>query len=51
VLLEINRRSVRSVADYQRLTRSAHAGDVLALYFYLPESNQRLLRAVRIDTP
>ncbi len=51
VLLEINRRSVRSVADYERLTRSAHAGDVLALYLYLPESNQRLLRAVRIDTP
>jgi serine protease Do len=51
VLLEINRHSVRSVADYERLTRSTHDGDVLALYFYQPESNQRLLRAVRIDTP
>jgi len=51
VLLEINRHSVRSVADYERLTGSAHPGDVLAVYLYQPESNQRLLRAVRIDTP
>jgi len=51
VLLEINRHRVRSVADYERLTGAAHPGDVLAVYLYQPESNQRLLRAVRIDTP
>jgi serine protease Do len=51
VLLEINRRPVTSVGEYERLTGTAKAGDVLAFYLYLPESGQRSLRTVRIDAP
>jgi serine protease Do len=51
ILLEINRRPVSSVGEYERLTASARAGDVLAFYLYLPESGQRSLRTVRIDAP
>jgi serine protease Do len=51
VVLEVNRREVGSVADFERATRGAHPGDVLALYLYSPELEQRTLRAVRIDAP
>jgi serine protease Do len=51
VLLEINRRPVTSVDEYQRLTGRSRAGDVLAFYLYMPESGQRSLRTVRIDAP
>ena len=47
VLLEINRERVESTADYRRLTRTAHAGDVLALYLYFPDLEQRKLVTVR----
>ncbi len=50
VVLEINRRSVTSAADYNRLTAGARTGDVLAFYLYVPDSG-RTLRAVRIDAP
>jgi len=49
VLLEINRRPVRSIDDYRRLTGGARPGDVLTLYVYKPEIAQRTLQAVRID--
>jgi hypothetical protein len=42
---------VSSVSDYRALTRSVRAGDVLAVYLYLPDSYQRSLRTVRIDAP
>jgi serine protease Do len=51
ILLEINRRPVTSVGDYERLTGGARGGDVLAFYLYVPESGQRSLRTVRIDAP
>jgi serine protease Do len=51
VVLEINRREVSSVADFERATRGARPGDVLAFYLYSPDVDQRTLRAVRIDTP
>jgi serine protease Do len=51
VLLEINRRPVATVGEYQRLTAAAQPGDVLAFYMFVPESGQRLLRAVRVDQP
>jgi serine protease Do len=49
VLLEINRQAVESAADYRRLARAAHAGDVLALYIYLPDIDQRRLVTVRVE--
>lgn len=49
VLLEINRRPVRSVDDFRRLTANARPGDVLALYLFKPEISRRELRTVRVD--
>lgn len=49
VLLEINRRPVRTIDDYRRLTAGTRVGDVLTLYVYKPEIAQRTLQAVRID--
>ena len=51
VLMEINRQAVTSVNDYRRLTRAVHSGDVVALYVYIPDLDQRVLRTVRIDAP
>jgi serine protease Do len=48
VVLEVNRRPVRSIDDYRRLTGAARPGDVLAIYTYVPEIQQRQLRTVRI---
>jgi serine protease Do len=49
VILEINRRPIHSVADYQRAIATARSGDVLALYCYDPELKQRTLVAVGVD--
>jgi S1-C subfamily serine protease len=49
VLLEINREHVESTADYRRLTRAVHPGDVLALYIYFPDLEQRKLVTVRVE--
>jgi hypothetical protein len=49
VLLEINREHVDSTADYRRLARAAHPGDVLALYLYFPDLEQRKLVTVRVE--
>jgi S1-C subfamily serine protease len=49
VLLEINRQPIESAADYRRLARAARAGDVLALYIYLPDIDQRRLVTVRVE--
>ena len=43
VIMEINRKPVRSVADYQRIVSAAKPGDVLALYYYDPTLAQRAL--------
>ena len=51
VVMEINRRPVDSADAYNRLARSAHPGDVLAVYVYMPGSDQRSIRAVRVDAP
>ena len=48
VVLEVNRRPVRSIEEYRRLTGAARPGDVLAIYTYVPEIQQRQLRTVRI---
>jgi serine protease Do len=49
IILEINRRSVQSVADYRRIADATRPGDVLALYVYLPEVQQRKLVTVRVE--
>jgi serine protease Do len=49
VIMEINRREVRSLADYQHLIGGAKPGDVLALYCYDPTLGQRTLLTVTVD--
>ena len=49
VVLEVNRRPVRTIDDFRRLTTAARPGDILAIYTYVPEIQQRQLRTVRID--
>ncbi len=49
VLLEINRQPVRSIDDYRRLTAGARPGDILTLYLYKPELEQRSLQTIKID--
>ena len=49
VIMEINRKPIRSVADYQRIVSAARPGDVLALYCYDPTLAQRALVTVTVD--
>ena len=49
VLLEINRQAVESVGDYRRLARAAHPGDILTLYIYAPDLDQRQLKTIRVE--
>jgi serine protease Do len=51
IVMEINRRPVTSVDAYNRLARAAQPGDVLAVYVYMPVTEQRAIRALRVDTP
>jgi serine protease Do len=51
VILEVNRQPVASAVDFRRLVASAHPGDVLTLYVYLPNAEpRRELRTIRVDT-
>jgi serine protease Do len=49
VILEIDRRPIRSVDDYDRAVAQARPGDVLAFYVYKPTADERRLSTVRID--
>jgi S1-C subfamily serine protease len=49
VVLEINRRPVDSTDAYNRLARAVHPGDVLAVYVYVPSTDQRSIRAIRVE--
>lgn len=49
LLLEINRQPVRSIEDFRRLTDAVRPGDVLTMYFYKPELDQRALETLKID--
>jgi serine protease Do len=49
VIIEINRKPIRSVADYQRIVSAAKPGDVLAFYYYDPTLMQRALVAVTVE--
>jgi serine protease Do len=48
VLMEINRQPIDSVTDFRRVTRDLKAGDVIVLYVYEPDLDQRALRTIRI---
>jgi serine protease Do len=49
IITEINRRPVRSVAEYQRIVAAAGPGDVLAIYYYDPTTAQRALATVTVE--
>ena len=49
VIMEINRRPARSVAEFDRLVSTARPGDVLAIYYYDPALSQRALVTVVVD--
>jgi serine protease Do len=49
VLLEINRQRIESAADYRRVARGARPGDILTLYIYAPELDQRQLKTIRVE--
>jgi serine protease Do len=49
VLLEINRQRIESAAEYRRIARAAHPGDILTLYIYSPDLEQRQLKTVRVE--
>ncbi|MGB2717151.1 MAG: trypsin-like peptidase domain-containing protein [Vicinamibacterales bacterium] len=49
VIMEINRRPVRSVSDYERAVAAARPGDVLALYVYDPTVAQKSLVTVTVE--
>jgi serine protease Do len=49
VLLEINRQPIDSADVYRRISGTLRAGDVLALFVYSPEIDQRQVKTVRIE--
>ena len=49
VLLEINRQRIESLADYRRIARATRPGDILTLYVYAPDLDQRQLKTIRIE--
>jgi serine protease Do len=49
LVMEINRTPVESAADYRKAAHAVHAGDVVALYLYYPDLDQRRLVTVRVD--
>jgi serine protease Do len=49
VLLEINRQRIESVADFRRIARAAQPGDLLTLYIYEPDIEQRKLKTIRVE--
>jgi serine protease Do len=49
LIMEFNRTAVDTIADYRRLASASHPGDVVALYVYSPDLDQRRLVTVRLD--
>ena len=50
IILEINRQAVNSIAGFRRVVGATQPGDVLALYIYDPELDQRTIRTVHTET-
>jgi serine protease Do len=49
VIMEINKRPIGSVPEYQKMVAAAHPGDILALYVYDPTLAQRSLVTVTVE--
>src|SRR6185295_12718755 len=49
ILLEINRQRIESAAEYRRIARGARPGDILTLYIYAPDLEQRQLKTIRVE--
>ena len=49
LIMEINRKPVESAGEYRKIALASHPGDVLALYLYYPDLDQRRLVTVRVD--
>jgi serine protease Do len=49
VLLEINRQPVESAAEFKRIARTVRPGDILTLYIYAADLDQRQLKTIRIE--
>ena len=49
VIMEINKRPIVSVADYERVVATAKAGDILAMYVYDPGLKQRSIVTVAVE--
>jgi serine protease Do len=49
IILEVNRQAVNSIAGFRRIVGAARPGDVLAMYLYEPEIDQRAIRTVRTE--
>ena len=50
IILEINRQPVNSVAGFRRIVGASRPGDVLAIYLFEPELDQRAIRTVRTES-
>jgi hypothetical protein len=40
---------VENISEFRRLARAAHPGDILTLYIYDPDVDQRQLKTIRIE--
>jgi serine protease Do len=49
VIMEINKRPIATVADYQRIVTAARPGDILVFYVYDPALTQRSLVTVTVE--
>jgi serine protease Do len=49
LIMEVNRKAVESASEYRKIARASRPGDVLALYLYYPDLDQRRLVTVRVD--
>ena len=50
IILEVNRQPVNSISGFRRIVDAARPGDVLAVYLYEPEDDQRAIRTVRTES-
>jgi serine protease Do len=50
IILEINRQPVNSIVGFRRIVGAARPGDVLAVYLYEPDLDQRAIRTVRTES-
>jgi serine protease Do len=49
VLLEINRQPVPTAAEYRRIAGAARPGDVLTLFVYAPDVDQREMKTIQVE--